>query len=740
MRICPAIALCLTSLVLAEAAIRADEPQAVDPAQVEFFEKSVRPLLVETCHECHGPDKQEGKLRLDSRDAALKGGEFGPAVVPGKPDESWLVKAIGYSHDQVQMPPKGKLPAEKIEALTAWIKMGAPWPGSVVVRPAATEPEFSITAEDRAYWAFQPVRQPPLPDVVDDSKAGSPIDRFVLAKLEAQGLALAVPADKRTLLRRATFDLTGLPPTPEEMEAFLADESPDAFERVIDRLLASPHYGERWGRHWLDVARYGEDQAHTFEARKYPDGFRYRDWVVRALNTDKPYDRFLMEQIAGDLLAGPDRTDRLAALGLFSLGPVYYGRAVADEIDDRIDTLTRGLLGLTVACARCHEHKFDPIDMQDYYALAGVFSSTQYKEYVIAEGGEVDDTIEYLPTDKRKGKDKEKQEVRPVVHSLKEGDKPANAKIHLRGNAENLGDEVPRRFLAVLSPTEPTPFVQGSGRLELAQAVASADNPLTARVLVNRVWAHHFGVGIVATPSNFGSLGQQPTHPDLLDWLAGRFVADGWSMKQLHRRILHSGTYQLSSNAEFGTRNAELTPHSEFRTPHLVDPDNRLLWRANRRRLEIEPWRDAMLAVAGTLDGRLGGPPAELSSADNRRRTLYGSVSRHNLDPVLRLFDFPDPNLTADRRPTTIVPLQQLFVLNSDFLAAQAEALAERVTAVSADDEARIRRAYELVFNREPTPRELELGREFLRTTGGNQAWPAYAQALLSSNEFAFID
>jgi mono/diheme cytochrome c family protein len=711
-------------------AVRAEEsPAATEatPEQIEFFEKNVRPLLVENCHECHAADKQEGKLRLDSRDAAVKGGEFGPAVVPGKPEDSWLVKAIGYSHDDVQMPPKGKLPAEKIESLTAWIKMGAPWPGSQDVRPASTESSFKVTDEDRAYWAFQPVREPPLPDV-GGAAVDSPIDRYILAQLQTRGIEPLGPADKRTLLRRAAFDLTGLPPTPEEAESFLADDRPDAFERLIDRLLASPHYGERWGRHWLDVARYGEDQAHTFEARQYPNGFRYRDWVVRALNADKPYDRFLTEQIAGDLLDGPDRQDRLAATGLFSLGPVYYGRATADEIDDRVDTLTRGLLGLTVACARCHEHKFDPIGTADYYALAGVFGSTGYREFVLADSGEIDDTVTYVPTDKKKGKDKD-QAVRPVIHSLVDGDKPANMRIHLRGNAENLGDEVPRRFLAVLSPSDPQPFAQGSGRLELAQAIARPTNPLTPRVIVNRVWAHHFGVGIVATPSNFGKLGQPPTHPDLLDWLASRFVEDGWSLKRLHRQMMASQAYRRSSSAERGTQSAE-----------QIDPDNQSLWRMNRRRLEIEPWRDAMLAASGNLDASLGGKPGDLSEKDNRRRTLYGAVSRHNLDPVLRLFDFPDPNLTADRRPTTIVPLQQLFVLNSDFLTRQAEALAKRAMTVSADDEARIRHAYELAFSRLPSDRELELGREFLQATESDKAWVYYAQALLSSNEFAFID
>jgi mono/diheme cytochrome c family protein len=345
MRPCCWTTFCLGVAIALAAPVRGDE--SATPEQVEFFEKNVRPLLAANCHECHAADKQEGKLRLDSREAAVQGGEFGPAIVPGKPEESWLVKAIGYGHDDVQMPPKGKLPAEKIEALTAWIKMGAPWPGAQAVRPAAAESSFAISETDRAYWAFQRVQEPPLPNV-SGANATSPIDRFVVARLVEHGLSPVGPADKRALLRRAALDLIGLPPTPEEVEEFLADDRPDALERVIDRLLASPHYGERWGRHWLDVARYGEDQAHTFEARHYPDGFRYRDWVVRALNADKPYDRFVMEQIAGDLLEGDDRAERLAATGLFALGPVYYGRATADEIDDRVAPLNVGRKQRTV--------------------------------------------------------------------------------------------------------------------------------------------------------------------------------------------------------------------------------------------------------------------------------------------------------------------------------------------------------------------------------------------------------
>jgi hypothetical protein len=699
----------------------------VQPAQVEFFEKKVRPLLTGKCFRCHGPATQKGGLRLDSRAEILEGGDSGPAVVPGRPNQSLLIRAVGYG-GELKMPPKDRLSAEQVRVLTAWVKMGAPWPAGQAVRQGPASSGFKITAKDRAFWAFRPVKKPPLPAVKDRSWPQAPIDFFILSQLEKKGLRPVGQADRRALIRRATFDLIGLPPTIAEIDAFLADRSPGAFDRVVDRLLASPHYGERWGRHWLDVARYGEDQAHTFQARIYHDGYRYRDWVVKAFNTDKPYDRFILEQIAGDLLDGPDRPGRLAALGFFALGPAYYGKAIADERDDRIDTLSRGFLGLTVACARCHDHKFDPIPTKDYYALAGVFASTNYREYVLTSSGEIDDKA---PPPAAKGKKKKPGPRRPVIHSLAEG-KAVNLRVHLRGDPARLGEEAPRHFLSILAGDRPPPFTSGSGRLELARAIASKDNPLTARVLVNRVWMHHFGRGIVGTPSNFGALGERPTHPELLDYLAARFVTGGWSIKALHREIMLSAAYRLSSR--YDARSA------------AADPDNRLLWRMNLRRLEVEPWRDAVLAVAGTLDRKIGGPPASLAAPANRRRTLYGAVSRHNLDPVLRLFDFPDPNLTSDRRAVTIVPLQQLFVLNSDFMVRQAKALAARVTAGKrGDDAARIQRAFLLVYGRPPRAREVEPGLKFLSAAGAGKrarlsAWEKYAQVLLSANEFAFVD
>ena len=697
------------------------------PGANDYFEKSVRPVLATHCFECHGPKKQRGGLRLDSRAALLTGGDTGPALVPGNPDKSLLVKAVHYK-GELKMPPKGQLAPKQIAALAAWIRQGAPWPESTAaVRPAPKDLGFRITPKDRAFWAFRPVADPPAPAVKDTAWPRTAVDRFVLARLEAAGLRPVEPADRRTLIRRVTFDLTGLPPTPEEVAAFVNDPAPDAFAKVVDRLLASPHYGERWARHWLDVARYGEDQAHTFQARKYPQGFRYRDWLIRAFNDDLPYDRFVTEQIAADLLDGPGRLERLPAVGFFALGPVYYGDPKRlDQIDDRIDTLSRGFLGLTVACARCHDHKFDPISTKDYYALAGVFASTDYAEVPLAPVKEV---LPPPPAKATKGKKKAAPPKGPFIHALKEMARPTNLRVHIRGSASALGEEAPRRFMPILMRDDPPPFTRGSGRLELARAIASKDNPLTARVLVNRVWQHHFGKGLVGTVSNFGALGERPTHPELLDHLAARFMANGWSLKGLHREILLSSTYRLSSRPD---------AHND-----AADPANKLLWRANRRRLEVEAWRDAILAASGKLDPAVGGPSGDLAAADNRRRTLYGMVSRHELNSLLRLFDFPDPNITAGERTVTTVPLQQLFVLNSEFMVQNAKALAAQLKAAALDDAGRIRHAFVRLYGRPVSERELRLGLAFL--SGGDSRapltrWEQYAQVLLSTNEFLYVD
>lgn len=679
----------------------------------EFFEKSIRPVLVENCLGCHNADKHKAGLRLDSRQALLRGGESGPAIVPGHSDKSLLVKALSYKDDELRMPPKGPLQHETVDRFVLWINEGAFWPDSgKEVRPVASEAEFKITAADRAFWSFKPIANPSVPKVKNQAWPQTTIDRFILARLEEKQLRPVESADRHTLLRRATFDLTGLPPTSAEIEAFVNDTGPDSFDRVIERLLASPHYGERWARHWLDVARYGED--------RFPHSFRYRDWLIQAFNADMPYDRFIQEQVAADLLDLPDRNENLAALGFLTLSPFNGGGPKGyAQLEDRIDTLSRGFLGLTVACARCHDHKFDPISTTEYYGLAGIFASTSNVEVPLVSAEEA----------KALGAEKKLPPGIPRVHAAKDG-QPVTMKVLIRGNPETLGNEAPRGFLSILSAAERRLFTQGSGRLELAQAIADPHNPLTARVMVNRIWKHHFGQGLVRTPSNFGKLGDPPTHPELLDHLATRFIATGWSIKDLHRAILGSAVYQLASCGD--TRNEE------------VDADNKLLWRMNRRRLEVEAWRDGMLAVAGTLDRSLGGRSNDLANPENRRRTLYGSVSRDHLDSLLRLFDFPDPNITSDSRTVTTVPLQQLFVLNSPFMVRNAKALAEHLTAGEKEDSRRIQQAFFLLYGRPVTEPELRLGLEFLQ--GSDEPgvtltrWQQYAQVLLGANEFMFVD
>src|SRR5262245_29601276 len=449
-------------LALSARTLLADERRPRSAAE-DFFEKKVRPLLTENCLGCHGPQKQRGGLRLDSRAGVMTGGDSGPAIVPGKPDESLLIKAVHYTGEP-KMPPKTKLKSAQIAALTEWVRQGAPWPDTKgKVRTTPEKSGFTITAKERSFWSFQPINNPSLPKVADTSWPQASLDHFVLSALEAKKLRPVAAADRRTLIRRATFDLIGLPPTPEEIDAFLKDDRPGAFARVVERLLSSPHYGERWGRHWLDVAPYGEDQAHTFAARLYPQGYRYRDWVVKAFNDDLPYDRFIKEQIAADLLPGPGLFERLPALGFFALGPVYYGDPKKlDQYDDRIDTLSRGFLGLTVACARCHDHKFDPISTKDYYSLAGVVASTDYVELSLEPGQEGKPVVP-----PKAGKDKKKPAPKPAafIHALKDLAKPVNMRVHIRGNPGNLGEEAPRRFLSILAEESPM-FAKGSGRLE----------------------------------------------------------------------------------------------------------------------------------------------------------------------------------------------------------------------------------------------------------------------------------
>jgi len=686
---------------------------ADDAAGLDLFESKIRPALIEHCYECHSAkaDKLKGGLRLDSRDGILRGGDSGAAIKPGDVDGSRLIEAIRYEIEDGEMPPDGKLSAGVIADFENWVTLGAPWPKekeSAANQPAKTA-EKTDWNKARQFWAFQKPHQHEAPSVKNKSWSAQPLDPFVLAKIEAAGLAPSEPTDQRTLIRRVTLDLIGLPPTPEEVTKFLADKSPQAYASMVDRLLASPRHGERWARLWLDVARYGEGNAHTGGGGKaYPNAYRYRDWVIRALNEDLPYDRFVKLQLAADVMPKVDRQD-FAALGLLGLGPQYYNNkrldVMADEWEDRVDTVARGLLGLTVACARCHDHKYDPIKTDDYYALAGVFAGTSITQQNLGDKG-------------------------VVAHAVKEG-KPTDLTVFLRGNVNHKGPVVKRRFLTVLSASEPVPFTKGSGRLELAEAIADETNPLTARVIVNRVWSLYFGRGLVDTPSNFGAQGSRPSHPKLLDDLAVRFAAAGWSLKKLHREIVLSSTYRQSSRASQDKRQK--------------DAANRWLSRMPRRRLGVESWRDSILAVSGQLDLKVGGPSVNLKKADNRRRTIYAQISRSDLDRTLQIFDFPDPNVHSARRALTTTALQKLFVMNSPFMAKQAEMLAARLTKSDGNHAAQVRTAYALLFARQPSEEELKLAVDFLTETLSAEKsemsrWQQYAQILLASNELRYTD
>lgn len=1046
-------------------------PDEGQRAKLEFFEKKIRPVLVEHCYECHSAESKtlQGGLSLETAQGLAQGGDSGPALIPEKSDQSLIIQALRY--ESTQMPPRGKLPDEVIADFVQWVNSGAADPRVGDSAPIKKSIDFE---QARLFWSFVSPKNPELPATKRSGWTESSIDHYTLAAMEARQLSPVSKAGKRELIRRACFDLTGLPPTPQEVDSFLADENTNAFAKLIDRLLDSPAYGERWGRYWLDVARYSEDQAHTFSVQPNTHGYRYRDWVIEAFNSDMPFDLFVKYQIAADVMP-IDETERLrnlAALGYFGLGAQYYkntdaAKAAADELDDRIDTLTRGFLGLTVSCARCHDHKFDPIPQQDYYSLAGVFHSSRlhnaplvpspeverynasqqkikqldeaiqqtvaregpklrearisevkrylmatrnfqlakasdpslklpsfaktnglevstlkrwidflkskeaspplalkpwfnanalpsdqlpdqpsdqqseaaafaFEEYIqlllrqrdgllspeeqskltqnastgnaryispmvtrssptasidveiqgakelflvvndggngpscdhadwlepklITASGEIDLTerkwetvtatygsvnlnknvsgqalrvagksyakgigthstsvlrfelpddakrfvalggldssgadqggdcgnnarVQFRvytesPTDIQVGQSdllaeiigekglfamelkdieaklpegfrqtlsvqrseletlrRESPAIYPMAHVIAESN-PSDLQVMVRGNPANRGELAPRRFLRILSNQTPTAFTQGSGRLELANAIASSENPLTARVMVNRVWQHHFGRGLVGTPDNFGKLGEPPTHPELLEYLTVKFVEQGWSIKSLHREIMLSATYQLSSDRNESNQQ--------------IDADNRYLWRMTRRRLDVEAWRDALLATSGRLDGKLQGPSTNLADANNNRRTVYAFISRHELDNMLRLFDFPDANITASVRAETTVPQQQLFVLNSPFMIEQSKAFAARVLIEAADGlEDRIQHAYRLAFGRKASPGELRVGMEYLQATDPPEQkdlnkldrWERYAQALLASNEFLYID
>jgi hypothetical protein len=744
--------------------------QGADPRGAEFFEKHVRPVLIAKCQSCHGPKRQQGGLRLDSRAALMKGSENGAAIVPGDPEKSPLIRAIRYDGD-IQMPPKGKLPAEAIAHLTDWVKMGAPWPE---VEDKTETQTLSVAEVRRTHWSFQPVKKPALPAVKDAARVATPIDAFVLARLQAKGLTLSPAADRRTLIRRVTMDLHGLPPTPEEVAAFEADRAADAYARLVDRLLASPRYGERWGRHWLDVARYADSKGYVFtDERRYPFAYTYRDYVIRAFNDDLPYDQFVVQQLAADQLPLGEDKRPLAALGYLTLGRRFLNN-IHDIIDDRIDVTMRGLQGMTVGCARCHDHKFDPIPQKDYYSLYGVFASSEepkdlpligkpertpelaaFEAELTKRQAAVEEYRNEHKDELAKGNRKFRDGLRALRKKVEQWqatapaappramvliDKPTPEAPHifLRGNPRNPGPEVPRQFLEVVAGEKRQPFRQGSGRLELARAIADRDNPLTARVLVNRVWRWHFGHGLVRTPSDFGLRGEPPTHPELLDWLAATFMDEGWSIKKLHRLILLSNTYQQTSSDD----------------PRLLqtDPENRLLARMNRQRLDFEAMRDSLLAVAGRLDTTMGGRAVELTTAPfSQRRTIYGFIDRQNLPGLFRTFDFASPDTSTPQRYTTTVPQQALFLMNSPFVIEQARHFLQRAdVAGQTKDEAKINRMHQIAYGRDAEADEVALGLRFLagarkrdeeqKAALSLSAWEQYAQVLLLSNEFAFVD
>ena len=777
------------------------------PAQRDFFENKIRPILSQDCYKCHSrqAERVKGDLRLDSREGLLKGGKSGPAIVPFNPDKSLLIQAVRYTNEDLQMPPKGeKLSDAKIASLVEWVRMGAPDPRA---GPALAGAPKGAGGSGKDHWAFQPVKRPAPPAVQQQDWVATPVDAFILAKLEENGMKPSPPADKRALIRRATFDLIGLPPTPAEVKDFLDDSSPEAFAKVVDRLLASPHYGERWGRFWLDTARYADTRGEVKRRGDfyYPFAYAYRDYVVKSFNDDKPFNVFIIEQMAADRLPTTSDLSRLTALGFLTLGNRFNDNQ-NDVINDRIDVVTKGFLGLTVSCARCHDHKFDPIPTKDYYSLHGVFASCKEPE-VEPVVSKIESTPDYLDYQKQitaleteiktntmalralRGRDAKVQETRRQLQAkdrqlrgkvanlelthpgapirapvLVDKPKPADSPVFIRGEAENKGEIAPRRFLQVLSgPVRPV-FNNGSGRLELAQAIASKNNPLTARVMVNRIWLHHFGEGFVTTPDDFGTQSAPPSHPELLDYLAGRFMDEGWSVKKLHRLIMLSSVYQQSS--------ANNPRYAQ------ADPYNRLLWRANVRRLEFEALRDSLLAIGGKLDLTMWGRPVDLTQEPfSTRRTVYGYINRNDLAEVLNHFDFANPDLTTGKRYETTVPQQALFLMNSPLVVQQAKNLVARPDFRALSDEgARIQLLYELIYQRPPRAEESKLGLEFVSEEPSHEkappasitkspplgmgrpqarrgparkifvqreplnAWEEYAHALLQANEASFVN
>lgn len=949
---------------------------AADPG-LEFFEKKIRPVLVAHCYECHSreADKTKGGLLLDSRAGVLRGGESGPAAVPGKPAESLLIEAIRY--ESFEMPPTGRLPEAVVADFVKWVEMGAPDPRGDDP-PLADKTEIDFEAA-RQFWAFQPPRKHAAPEIREESWPAGDVDRFILARLEAAGLRPAADADRATWLRRVTFDLTGLPPAPGEIAAFLGDESERAYETVVDRLLGSPHFGEHWARHWLDLARYADSNGGDINLT-YPNAWRYRDYVVNAFNTDKPFDQFVVEQLAGDLLPAETdalRAERLIATGFLVVGPKMLSernkeKLHMDVVDEQLDTIGKTFLGLTLGCARCHDHKFDPVPTHDYYALAGILRSTitvegirmnnvnvsgwierplpippdqaralaahkqelddvgrqiaaikteldklqkqtkltrdallgvvvddshatvvgewkpstyvpryvgtgyvhdnkekkggksitftpelpkagEYEVRLSYAGGngrdrrvpvtirhaqgeasvELDqvampqigglfqplgrfrfdagrqgsvtisttgtteyviaDAAQFIPVELLENEDvaamdaalktqaglsqkseelkrleqraaelkKKAPPAAPTAMAAQDREQPADTAIRVRGEPHNLAEVVPRGFLTVTrTGSEPDINPQQSGRLEMGRWIASPDNPLTARVIVNRIWHHLFGAGLVRTVDNFGQLGERPSHPELLDTLAVDFVEHGWSVKHLVRQLVLSRTYRQATSAEPAPCESK-----------LVDPENRLLWRMNRRRLNAECIRDALLAASGALDRRAGGSavegyseqavannPADKSGGSGAggqfRRSLYLPLIRNDLPDFLTIFDFADPDVATGSRAVTTVPAQALLMLNSEFVRSQARRIAEQALAAQvADDDAQLDGIYLKMLGRPASDAERSRARDYLAAfqpveaadgvspvPADVQAWSSLCHVIAASTEFRFLD
>lgn len=916
------------------AAVRADEaPQSVPPItdqQRDFFEQEVRPILVGKCYECHAGREVSGGLLLDSKNGLRKGGDSGSAIVVGDPDASLLIEAVRYQNPDLQMPPKNALSAAEIASLERWVAMGAPDPREDAVVSGGPRPTGMSIEDGRKFWSFRPVADPPLPEVDEENWVRSPVDAFVLSKLESMGLSPAPPADKRTLLRRVTFDLTGLPPTPAETEAFLADQEDGAFNRVVERLLSSPHYGVRWGRHWLDVARYADSNG-LDENLAYGQAWRYRDYVVNAFNNDKPFDRFLVEQVAGDLLPHADAETKTATgflvLGAKVLAEPDMEKLVMDTIDEQLDATGKAFMAMTIGCVRCHDHKFDPLKQTDYYALAAIFKSTRtfaesrtgvikhWHEYSFATAEELESlkevdariaklksaassfrsramtklrdearakAVEYLMAAARfepsmslaevttiaepfglhprilhhcrlhlaynksdpffapwhelsqnGGAEAVEQHYRPLFERMEQALQAAKEKdakattladpqleqarvalhdlsgflavppkaeyafdeetlaeyykledearlfessapdqatamgvseqetlsevpVHIRGSHLNLGKPVRREFPEVMRTSSVRPVFPKaqSGRLQLAEWMASTQHPLTARVMVNRIWGWHFGRGIVGTTENFGQLGDRPSHPELLDWMARHFMESGWSVKDLHRLILTSSTYQMDSIHPNAASSAE------------IDPENLALWKFRQQRLEAEQIRDAILAASDRLDLTLGGKTIPLRNRqfvfnhtsvdhtkyDSLRRALYLPIIRNNVYTLFEQFDFPDPTMPTGHRSSTVVAPQALLIMNSDLVMDSADALALHLAAHSKDDNERIRLAYEKTLGRPPSTEESQRALAFigdltsqaLTATGVDEsqvmrAWSMLCQSLFATNEFLYV-